>query len=591
MKFFQSSAQNFFLYLAVGFLLYSPVFNAPFIFDDHDLIVGNPLVRHLPTLWSEWRFAGLKFLTYFTFALNYLIGGENPFTYHIVNILLHSINAWLVFILTRIVLTTPVIASQFPAKQKNIIPTATALLFLVHPVATSAVSYIWQRAELLSALFYLSSLIFYLRGRTEERKSHYFVWALFCFFAGLFAKGTIISLPWVVILLECALWPVSRRKIYTIIISLTALYFLKSYAMLWSLTEEIYTQRIVNPLMQLTGMLLTPGFLWTQLFVTVRYLGLAVFPFSQNFDYDIPLASGFWELRIFSSAVFLLVLIVISLKIWNTRRLLSVGIFWFLLCLVPASLMGGREPMWEYRMYFSLAGLIIGVVATIFQTFKLQRAGWLILSLFIVFSSLAFSRNMLWRSPESLLLDNITKSPHKANPYHLLGTFYLFEGRIDEAQFYLEKTIALAPDAAESYNNLGLIAKNHGEVEKAERYFRTAIRFRSDLTGAYVNLSLLLLGKGQDKAAEKFLRQSLSMRETEGAYAALGKVYLSRGRLSEAEGFLKKALEVNPAASQAYYWYGELFALRAEPQKAREMFRKAVMFDSRLKEKVPSDFR
>lgn len=590
MKLRFSSKFIFPLCAVLGLIVYFPALKAPFMFDDYEFIVNNPLARDAGVLFSQWHAAGLKILTYSTFIINFIVGGQDPFGYHLVNIILHLCNAWLLSVLAVKILKTPQIEKHFKQPQKEMIPFMAALLFLAHPVATSAVSYVWQRAELLTTMFYLTALIFYITAR-QDRKIFYYIAAAACFIVGIFAKGTIISLPLVVILLECALWPVSRKKAYAIILSLGAVFFFNAYMVIWEEPWGIYSDRIMNPLMQLSGVIMTAGYVWTQLFVTVKYLVLAVLPVGQNFDYDIPLAASFFEARIFFSAAILAGLIACALILWNKRRLLSVGIFWFLLCLVPAALLGGREPMWEYRMYLPLSGLMLGIVATVLQVFPLRKTVWALCAVVAVFAGLAFARNLLWRSPEHLLLDNIRQSPHKPNPYQLLGAFYLTQGRIDEAETYLEKTIALAPDAAESYNNLALIAKNRGDIPKARDMFEAAIRLRPTLTSAYINLAYLTLGQGDDAKAEDLLRQSLQVQETEGAYAALGKVCLTRGQWDEAENFLNKSLSINPGASQAYFWFGELWVARQDQQKARLMFQQAVKLNPRLVNLVPAEFR
>jgi len=588
MKVRLSSALVLPFFIILGFVVYLPSLSAPFFFDDYEFVTNNPLARNAAVLFSQWPSAGLKFITYLTFVGNFIVGGEAPFGYHLLSIILHIFNAWLLSILAGKLLQTPQSEKHFNSQQKAMIPLMAALLFLVHPVASSAVSYIWQRAELLTAAFYLSALIFYVLGR-QEKKIVYTIAAAVCFVVGLFAKGTILSLLLMIILFECAFWPVSRKKAYAIILSFGALFFLKAYLYLWEEPWAIYTKVVTLPLMQITGTVLSPEHVWTQFLVTVKYLGLAVFPLGQNFDYDIPLAVRFWEPRICLSAAALIGLIALAIFLWNKKRFLSVGIFWFLLCLLPSALLAGREPMWEYRMYMPLSGLVMGIVACAVQSFDRRKVLWTFIAIVVVFSGLTFNRNLLWQSPEKLLLDNIRKFPQSANSHQLLGTYYLQEGRIDEAEIYLEKTISLAPDAAESYNNLGLIAKNRGDLPKAQRMFEASIHYRPTLTSAYINLAYLILGQGDEEKAQVLLRQSLAVRETEGAYAALGKLSLLRGQLDEAQEFLDKSLAINPQASQAYFWYGELWTARGNPGRAKDMYREAIRFNPRLSGLVPMD--
>ncbi len=588
MKFRFFPANVFLIFIVLAVLIYWPAFKAPFYYDDYDLMLNSHLINDIFSLFVQWKIAGFKLVTYLTFALNYMLGAEDPFGYHLVSVFFHVCNAWLLYLLARVLLRSPEISPKLNEQQKDLVPVAAALIFLLHPVCTSAVNYIWQRAELLTTMFYLAALIFYLLGRSEK-KLLYFIGVGICFVLGLFSKGTIVSLPFVLLLFECALWPVSDKKKRVLVVFL-GIFLLMAYlffAQPWVVHSESYR----FPYVRLTGVVLTWPYVWTQLYVTIKYLGLAFFPLNQNFDYDITLADSFWEPRICLSTLFLLGLIVLAMIAWKSRRLFSVGILWFLFCLFPAALMGEREPLWEYRMYLPLAGLTFGIVASVFQTFSFRKTTVGFLMVGIIFSSLSFSRNLLWQSPERFLLDNIHKSPRKPNVYQLLGSWYLSQGRVKDAEVYLEKAIALAQAPAESYNNLALIYKNRGEFDRAQEYFQTAIRLRPTLSSAYVNLSYLLLGRGQDQKAQEILRQGLEFGETEGLYACLAKVYLSRGQLDEAESFLKKALAINPRAAQVYFWYGQLFAARQQPEKAREMFQKAVEFNPRLKELVPEDFR
>jgi Tfp pilus assembly protein PilF len=574
--------------LILGTVVYLPVFNAPFFYDDYELILNSSLARAIPTLLVQWKQAGLKLLTYATFALNYIVGKDEPFGYHAVNVFLHIFNAWLLYFFARSILGTPQISSRFYDEQKKYIAFVCAVIFLLHPLSTSAVNYVWQRAELLTALCYLAAVIFYIKARQQKNFLYFFVVGIL-FLLGIFAKGTVVSLPLSLILFECAFWPVSRKKKIFValflgtVIGMTFLFLFPMWVPGGNDNGSLYSKW--------TGVVLTLNYVWTQIYVTLKYFGLALSAFNQNFDYDIPLAASFWEPRIFLSALALCGLIIFAMALWKKMRLISVGIFWFLICLLPSAMMGAREPMWEYRMYLPLAGLTLGLVASVFQVFSFRKTmvGFFIVA--IVFAAASFSRNLLWQSPEKLLLDNISKSPQKPNVYQLLGSWYLSQGRIEEAQSCLEKTITLAPDAAESYNNLGLIYKNRGEFDRAEELFRTAIRLRPTLSGAYVNLSYLVLARGEDQKAEEILKEGLQFGQTEGLYACLAKVYLARGQLDQAEGFLQKSLAINPQAAQAYFWYGQLLKARQQFAQAYEMFQKAVEFNPHLIKLVPEEFR
>lgn len=575
---------------AAGLILYAPCLKTSFFFDDYYFIVDDPLARNFSMLISHFYDKGMKFISLLTFIGNFSVGGLDPLGYRLVNDLLHILNACLLYYLAGIMLDLPTLKSGIDEKNRKLIPLFSAVIFLVHPVCTSAVNLIWQRSELLTAFFYLSSLISYIIAR-RDKKNIFYVMTLVLFVAGFLAKGTIVSLPLVLALFEIAFWsPLSGLRL-GLIAGLGVLCVI-SFVLIAGLScFGVYGHWFNALLKNSIDYYFSGEFTLTQIFVTVKYLILVILPCNQNFDYDIALAKSLGEPRILFSAGALAGLIVWAVFCWKNRRFFSVGVFWFLLCLLPAAVVGGRQPMWEYRMYVPLTVFTAGIVCGLFQTFQTRKTIVVLSIIGGVFAGLAFSRNLLWSDPEKLLLDNIRKSPAKPNVYQLLGSLYLQQGRLPQAKSCLEKTIALAPDAAESYNNLGLIAKYNNEDDKAAAMFLSAIRYRPDLSGAYVNLAYLELKKGDDKNAEATVLKGLKIGETEGLYACLGKIYLARGRLDESEKYLKKALEINPRASQAFFWCGELWQARNDPARAGEMYQKALRLNPGLWPKVPADFR
>ena len=130
--------------LAVGVVVYANSFSIPFLFDDYFAIVGNKEVRSLePVARFFTRSRGLPHLLD---ALNYRWGGEEVWGYHLVNVTVHLINGVLVFALALLTLRLPVHGGRYDSRAR-MLALLTALVFVVHPLQTQAVSYIVQRAE------------------------------------------------------------------------------------------------------------------------------------------------------------------------------------------------------------------------------------------------------------------------------------------------------------------------------------------------------------------------------------------------------------------------------------------------------------
>src|SRR6266540_5717082 len=144
-------------------LVYSNSFDASFHFDDMGSIVENEGIRDLS---HQWPPSGSRWLGVLSFALNYRLGGLEVFGYHAVNVLVHACNGVLVLWLTSLTLRTPALRrADASALMRRYLPLTAGVLFVVHPVATQAVTYVVQRFTSLATLFFLLSLALYAQAR------------------------------------------------------------------------------------------------------------------------------------------------------------------------------------------------------------------------------------------------------------------------------------------------------------------------------------------------------------------------------------------------------------------------------------------
>ncbi|MBI4689413.1 MAG: hypothetical protein HY754_03970, partial [Nitrospirae bacterium] len=182
-KLFRNPAFHLFLIAIVGLLVYSNTFYVPFQFDDIPNIAENYMLKDLTKFWPP---GGARWLGFLTLALNYKLGGLNVTGYHIFNLVIHILNAILVYWLIVLTFKTPYIAMRnaefgFRNSENNIPHSAfgiphleialfSALLFVSHPIQTQAVTYIYQRFASLATFFYLLSLVMYIKFRIHDTK-------------------------------------------------------------------------------------------------------------------------------------------------------------------------------------------------------------------------------------------------------------------------------------------------------------------------------------------------------------------------------------------------------------------------------------
>lgn len=150
-----------------GLLIYSNTFHSPFAFDDYRNITENDDVTNNAIAGKPNH---QRWIGFVTFAANYHYGKMNTFGYHVVNISIHIINAFLVYLIIQKILL--ILQSSSAIMYRREIPLIVSLLFLVHPIQTQAVNYIVQRITALAALFALLSILYYLKFRSGKTKDY-----------------------------------------------------------------------------------------------------------------------------------------------------------------------------------------------------------------------------------------------------------------------------------------------------------------------------------------------------------------------------------------------------------------------------------
>ena len=155
------------IFIIIGFLLYSSTFHASFQFDDRPSIVNNPIIKNLQNIKWLWDLDPSRFLTHLTFALNYHFARLNPLTYHLTNLFIHLLTAFFAYLFVRLTLAQSDLKEKMTGSQCLLFSFFSGMIFLVHPLQTAAVSYIVQRATLLSTFFYLLTLVLYILSRTQ----------------------------------------------------------------------------------------------------------------------------------------------------------------------------------------------------------------------------------------------------------------------------------------------------------------------------------------------------------------------------------------------------------------------------------------
>ncbi len=461
------------LIMLAGAAVYSRTFQVPFVFDDYYCI----------NLIGQQNFLGIllhggpRRVTDLTFAFNFRLNGLQVAGYHLVNLAVHLAAAVALYFLVTSSLAA--LRNSFSRQTETgfvdrFVPLAVALLFVVHPVQTQAVTYIIQRYTSLTTLFYLLSALFFIRTRLAIEKNDRLIRVLFpgaiALATGLLALGSkqiAATLPLMLLVLEITLFRgrmLGRRFFFSCaaLLAFVILYGIFAwhdsslddflYDVHRATSEDLFTPRMT--------------YLLTQTRVIVSYLGLLFLPLNQNLMPDSPVYSSPFILPVMSSVALHVTLSTSALLLFHTsrrhlmshdlskgtlQRLFCLGIAWFYIAMiVESSVFPIRDVIFEHRVYLPSAGFFIGIASLA----ALLLNGWglryrlaypIIASVCLALGGLTIARNQVWNSPLTLWHDTVRKSPNKFLAQAFLGSEYLARNKPDKALPFIVRAIELKP--------------------------------------------------------------------------------------------------------------------------------------------------
>ncbi len=620
---------TFGILIFLSLLAFANSFLNGFAFDDEPLIVDNTRIKSLgdlPRLFATDYWARVRPekdvpvlhplyrpLTLATFALNFAVGGLNPFGYHLVNLLLHLAVCWLLYDLARR------IGSSWSAAL------AASALFAVHPLHTEAVTGITGRAEVLMTLAVLLSLKLYIHGRGSRPGAVPITLASWGAFAvGLLSKEQAIVLPVLLVLYDLSTWQErgtgmrkgfiqsawSRYLGYVLLLGA----FLVLRAVVVGRFFEAPDERpfifIVNPLV-LAGW---SSRVLTALKVAGRYLWLFIWPQKLSADYSynaIPLTSSLGDPAVLAAVVAwgaLVVLGAYSLRRGSRPAFFAVALTG--ITFLPASnlLFTTGTIMGERLFYLPSAGLclLIGVgmdrMAAWAQTAGVLRAvtrvnvGVSALVL-LVLTTRTIQRNRDWRSTETLMQSAVQVVPNSAKVHYFLGIFHF--GRLQhlEALREFEEALRLYPEyparSPEFAQWIGVALLEAGRVPEAIDSFNASLRVWPSYPFIYDGLGLAYarIGKWQEALAAHqralvLLENALGPDHHDIAQTLnnLAALYANLGKYDVAEGHYRRALAIREKSlgrehlevAQTLNNMGSLYAAQGQYAQAEPFFQRAL---------------
>lgn len=533
--------------------------------------------------------AGLKGLSSnrpvakFSFALNYYFHQYDVEGYHLVNIIIHILTGILLYLIVKITLNLPSLRSESKAFQW--IPLISALIWLIHPLHTQSVTYIVQRMNAMATLFYLLSILLYIRGRltTEKRKKL----ALFggCIVAGILALGSkeiAATLPVFILLYEwfflqdlSSSW--MRRHLLKFMVALVLLAMGVFLIMGSDLFEQMLMRYQVYDFTPFERLL-------TEFRIVIFYISLLLFPHPSrlNLDHDFSIShSLFNPPTTIVSLLIILGLIGLAFYMAKKDRLLSFCILWFLGNLVIESTVIGLEIVYEHRTYLPSVFSITLVVILLYRFLKPLWLKVAMLCLVITFfSQWTYQRNKVWGDELTLWADSTKKSPNKARPHVNLGVALSDRGRTEEAVDHFSKALKFMPNHAEAQNNLGAALDDLGRTREAIEHYSQALKIKPDYADARNNIGVALAKIGKVKEAANHFSELLRMSPEDGdVHYNLANALASQGKTEEAIKHYYEALRIHPEDQEVHFNLGRAMSRQKKHHEAIKHYTDALRID------------
>ncbi len=549
------------LFLVIAaFAAYQPVWRAGFIWDDDDYVTHNPALRSPGGLEAIWLNPGATIQYYplvFTgFWAEYHLWKLQPLGYHLVNVLLHALNAVLLWSILR--------RLKIPGSWW------AAAIFALHPVCVESVAWVTERKNVLSGLFYFLAVLAYLRfrpltaGETARTSDWRFYWlALGLFVCALLSKTVTCSLPAVLVLL---IWWKTGRLEKRDGLALAPWFVLGAASGLMTRWMERRLGAVgADWEMSIVQRCLVAGrALWF-------YAGKLFWPRQLTFIYP------HWEID--AGAVwqysFPLAALMVLVALWLLRPRMGKGplvaVLFFAITLVPALGFFDVFPFrysyvadhFQYLAGIGLITLAAGAGVTVFERKARRFSGpgrFIAATVLLMLGVCTWKQAHVYKDLETLWRDTLAKNPAAWMARNNLSDILIQQGKIDEAISQLEQALRLRPDDAVQHSNLGLALAQAGRVSEAIAHYEQALRIKPDYAKAHSNLGLALARVGKPQEAMEQFEQALRINPNlADAQCNLGVVLAQTGRAPEAIEHFEQALRINPDDAETHDNLGKAF--------------------------------
>ena len=560
-------------------LAYTPIWHAGFIWDDDIILTANPCIvgpLGLKEIWTT-NAADICPLVLTTFWVEHALWDLAPLPYHLVNVLMHGACAVLLWQVLR--------SLQVQGGWLG------AALWALHPVEVESVAWITEMKNTESALFFLLSILFFVRYLRAKQPSvrnrggwDYWLSLLFGALA-VAGKSSTVILP--VVLCLCAWWIEERwdwrnvaRVVPMILMSVVA-----SAVSMW--TQGLHLAAAPDP------QWVRP---WPQ---RLAAAGDAVWFYLGKLLWPDPLITMYprWQIdagRWVSYLPLLAVILLFSILSLNLRsggagsRACFFAFAYFVTALLPVlglidNTIFRHSLVFDHLQYLASIGplALAGAGLAASANFVLPKRGWMQLALcagpLLILGIVSWQRTWLYNSQDLLWSDTLAKNPNCWEAQYSLGLACSQKGQTDKALKHFQKVLEVNPNYTDAHTNLGNVLLQIGHLNEAIAQYQKVLEIHPNYSAGHYNLGMAFAQKGQlDEAIAQYQKAIELNPNFSGAHNNLGNVLLQKGRLREAIQQYQKALEINPNDAMNHYNFGVILAQTGQVDQAIAQYQKAL---------------
>ncbi len=579
LKEFISRWKFLFIIIACVVAVYVQSLSFDFVnYDDVDLIVENQDFLSKPenilNSFTNHVFVGKRAESIYyrpilqdSYILDYQIWKLNPLGYHLTNLLLHLVTSILVFYLLR-----KLLAEQWIALFGSV-------LFALHPAQTEAVAWIAGRNDVLLGLFTMMMLLSYVHYREQtEKRLPFYLLSIVSFALAIFTKEPAAFYLLLLPIYDRCFKAQKTKDLYAPSYLSRILPFILVFAgyMVIRLNlfgemigaEKMYGTPFIERLLQAPSMI-------------IEHISVLIVPVKLCVVH--PIDTVFWftsPWTILSSVLLLLYIIAVFLS-WRYDRLLTFGLLWLFIGLLPVTnIIPVAIPILEHRLYVPIVAFVL-ILARLIVLFRSSKVSALILPVVIIIilisASMSFFRLPAWQNSETMWKDAIEKSPTDPRPYFNLSGYYFDLRQYDKVIPVLETYVRLEPFHTMAYLKLRQTYFFAGRYNDAARVCKTLIAFNPTNPQRYIETGILYERLNQPDSAYAIYKQGLVADSNSFELHYKIAVACERmGNYPEADYHYNKTLVLNHTDPLVLYSAGRFYANTGNIEKAISIFEKAI---------------